>query len=132
MNKGIPFWGGSRRIPTSISFNPSSNSHREFVLATSMLRLITLGLSRDSINTAEIINAYEKIASTTGNNIDSNTNSDDIAQMLINKLKSINIEKAISFAENLKAEEFEKDDLSLGHVDFVSSAGNCYLLPRFR
>ena len=129
-NKGIPFWGGSRRVPTAITFDASNENHREFVIATTKLRLITLGLSRDSLNNDDIINEYDKIITSDINNSndgndsnDSNTNSDDIAQVLITTLKRVDINKAIDFAEKLKAEEFEKDDLSLGHVDFVSAAG---------
>jgi ubiquitin-activating enzyme E1 len=121
--EGIPFWGGSRRVPTSIIFDGSNKHHSDFVISTTKLRLVTLGINRDSINDDDIINTYKNIIN---DNINTYTNTDDNIQLLITTLKGIDVNTIINFSENLKAEEFEKDDLSLGHVGFVASAGQHY------
>jgi hypothetical protein len=37
--EGEPFWGGSRRVPTPLTFDPTDSLHMDFVVAAALLKV---------------------------------------------------------------------------------------------
>eukprot|EP01038_Epipyxis_sp_PR26KG_P011489 gene11489-15388_t len=132
---GMPFWGGSRRVPIPIKFDPSSIEHEEYILQSAVLRGRVFGYNYDM---NALRQSYHQLKTMIHMNqlihhSDSNINGKD---SIINRIKNINNNLNLQIINNninnklsewlrissFQMEEFEKDDLSLGHVYFVASA----------
>ncbi|KAH0792190.1 Ubiquitin-like modifier-activating enzyme 1 [Histomonas meleagridis] len=130
--EGLPFWTGSKRYPTPSEFDPNNQYHSEFVIAASIIRARIYGIQPDAnVNIPERAAQFEvapwkpssaKIVLDDDNNEQKEpelpSNVDEI-DTLVNEIKPI-------LGQNLKLypEEFEKDDDSNGHMDFIAAAAN--------
>lgn len=140
---GVPFWTGSRRVPTPLSFKALNSSEDEvsaqeiivneriaqFVQAAARLRmesfltgdddqslLSAVSLEDALISLEEHVHSPNQCSSKTDS--ESCTNDNDIHSKL-NSVKT-----GASFLPNLNIVDFEKDDETNGHVSFVSAASN--------
>jgi ubiquitin-activating enzyme E1 len=116
---GVPFWTGNKRAPTPIEFSTDNEEIRHFIKsgADIMARIFSIKVDGDAVELAAKgpikAEAAPKVVS------------DDLASAdeaeIESLLKEIEVVKSMS---PIKGEEFEKDDDSNGHMDFVAAAAN--------
>ena len=130
-SEGNLFWSGPKRAPTIIHFDASDPLHLSFVVSASNLLAASVGLPRieDSRKIAAIaqnvtikpfvpkemrIKAHDKDTTVEGS-------ADDETQLklVLERLNSLNVSHA-----DLSPHEFEKDDDTNFHIEFISAAAN--------
>uniref|UniRef100_A0A183CG16 E1 ubiquitin-activating enzyme n=1 Tax=Globodera pallida TaxID=36090 RepID=A0A183CG16_GLOPA len=136
--QGDQFWSGTKRCPHPLKFDINNAEHFEFVYSASILRAQSYSLTplTDRAKVAIVSAAYKskpfkplegmRIAVTDAEAAASNsaTGSADETERL---LDSLNVSLAKLKLENIrrmKPIDFEKDDDTNHHVDFVTSASN--------
>jgi len=138
---GEPFWSGPRRPPSPLRYIPGSQHEdqiavnqniRDFVLAACRLRVESLMSSRISeiaeieLEKAVLVAEHDSMIHPIRDN-----GSEDVVVPLVKNL----LEEVSSSTDSIKSSalEFEKDDETNGHVDFVTAASNlralCYGIP---
>jgi ubiquitin-activating enzyme E1 len=135
---GTPFWSGAKRPPTPVVFDPTVADHRLFVASAANLLAAVLGFpgSRDtdaiaSAAAAVTVPAFvpssavkiaasddETPASPDAPMSGDDTASDDLFNALVAQLR------AIPALPTLAPAEFEKDDDSNFHIDFITACSN--------
>lgn len=129
--EGLPFWSGSRKVPQAISLDDMKSDHscRQFILRSAWLRSRLFGqhwsLEQLSQELDQKSLQEHQLSSTNGES--------SIASIIDLLTRYQSNDNIVTIAAAVATEEFEKDDLSLGHVDFVTSASNIrckiYSLP---
>ena len=134
-SSGQPFWSGPKRAPDPIIFDPSVPSHSMFVLAGANLRAFNYGIKpiNDRQHIASVLESQiiPDFKPDPGVKIQADDNEPDPnangASADDNELESIARSlpqpKALS-GFKLEAVEFEKDDDSNFHIDFITAASN--------
>ena len=62
-DEGVPFWGGSRRVPTPLAFSPTDLAHRAYVLGAAALRGRGCGQGElRGPDTPALLRAYDALA----------------------------------------------------------------------
>ncbi|UZJ54373.1 hypothetical protein CBS101457_003693 [Exobasidium rhododendri] len=135
-SSGQPFWSGPKRAPKPIHFNPDDPIHMEYVVAGANLHAANYGLKghTDEATFRKVLSniavpefvpkSNVKIQVTEGEaaaaqSSSANDDNDDLTE-LISSLPS-----ASSLAGfRLTAMEFEKDDDSNHHIDFITASSN--------
>ena len=136
-SSGAAFWSGSKKPPVPIKFDSNDPLHLNFIIASSNLRAFNYGLtavSPSSYNFKKVVDDIKvpefkpkqgvKIATTQEEAKNENTeiltsDESDIKNMLSDLSK-----KDISPGYELQASDFEKDDDSNFHIDFITAASN--------
>ena len=129
--QGVPFWTGTKRCPTPIVFDINNADHMEYILSFAHLwaNVFNIQIVNDMDNIKKVIN------STT---IDKFVPNEDVVIAANEKEEKERIKKDVShdmdvssmpdpslFADlKLTPLEFEKDDDSNGHIDFITIASN--------
>ena len=130
--EGLPFWTGAKRYPHPAQFDPSNPYHASFVTAAATIRARVCGIKPegDVPNRAAKVNVPEwKPSGSTikldddNNNNNSNENSAPADENDIDQLIK-EVQPFIGKFSPLHPEEFEKDDDSNGHIDFIAAAAN--------
>ncbi|KAA8910969.1 hypothetical protein TRICI_003980 [Trichomonascus ciferrii] len=131
---GTPFWGGPKRAPTPLTFDPDNEDHMNFVIAAANLRAFNYGLKGGAD-----MDTYRKVLSEvkvpefsplSNVKIQANENEPDPSANA-----DIDQDELMQIAENLpqpatlagfrlEPAEFEKDDDSNHHIDFITAASN--------
>ena len=133
-----PFWSGPKRAPDVLEFNPSIDSHFKFVEAGANLHAFNYGIPSQGISHDD----YLKVLGTfkipvfkpdpgvkiqaNDSDPDPNTaqtgfqNDDDELQKLVDSLPP---PKALG-SFKMEPVEFEKDDDTNHHIDFITAASN--------
>jgi hypothetical protein len=120
---GILFWGGSRRRPVPLTFDPNDSAHRSFVLWAAVLRGRAFGQkSLRSPEDPRLLTSYNTL---TLEILPSQYY--DNESMVCSQLTGMTCHKREELLGLLRTEEFEKDDAELGHVDFATAAANLRL-----
>ena len=144
---GVPFWTGSRRVPTPLKFQSLNSGDDEvsaqqvminekiaqFVQTAARLRMESFlspkyasqDYSSSSLITLEdALSCLEENASIPRNEKDSDSdkNDDDVHAVVLEKLNGA--KTGASFLPQLNLVDFEKDDEANGHVSFVTAASN--------
>ena len=140
---GEPFWSGSRKAPTPLSFSDYENDDPrqslingnilEFVRTAARLRIETyLGYAEDGSSIVSIDEAREALLRrkrTPATNTTLADVSGDVQNFVSQSLQKV----SKCSKSNLYVAEFEKDDDSNGHVAFITAASNlralCYGIP---
>ncbi|KAL9642679.1 hypothetical protein ABK040_009758 [Willaertia magna] len=133
---GTPFWGGAKRCPTPLTFDTKDNAHLDFVIAAANLRAAIYGLKGynkgeyDFIGALERINVPEfkpksgvKIQTDEKEKESENQASeedDEVVKGLIDKIPK----QSELAGYRLNPIEFEKDDDTNHHVDFITACSN--------
>ena len=117
---GVPFWTGNKRAPTPISFASGHEEIRQFIKAGAdiLARIFSVKPEGDPMELAAkgAIKPAPPRQTTSDENL---AEGDDLEkQELIKELA------AVKGMPLVKPEEFEKDDDSNGHVDFIAAAAN--------
>lgn len=131
---GQPFWSGPKRAPDPLTFNANDPLHLGFIIAASNLHAFNYGLRGDADPTV-----YRKVAESvivpeftprSGVKVqvnenepvqqeDSGVSSDDLSQ-ITSKLPT----PASLAGYRMSPVEFEKDDDTNHHIDFIAAASN--------
>lgn len=132
----MPFWSGSKRCPSPLSFNPADQTHVEFIVAAANLRAQMFGLRGDS-DAAKIgamaaavnvppfvpksgmrIAADDKEAKELASKVIEEN--EDVASELLKRIPKPDTLVGLKVMEH----EFEKDDDTNFHMAFIASCGN--------
>lgn len=123
---GRPFWGGARRLPTPAVYDPSNPQHASFVDAAARLYANIFGITPEagaSEKAASVTVPEWKPSQNTQDDGKSKKKSASRQQMLVIKGLCTKV-GAVRSSPLLHFEEFEKDDPTNGHMDFVAAAAN--------
>lgn len=136
-SNGDPFWSGAKRAPTPLNFNLSNDDHLYFIVGGACLRAFNYGLT-----VKPEYYSIEHLRSVIGNmtipdfvpnvNLKIQVNDEDpdpnANTPMVNELETL----ASSLPDpaklkNFKLEpaEFEKDDDSNHHIEFITACSNC-------
>jgi len=137
---GKPFWAPPKRFPTALEFDAKDDLHMQFVIAATNLRAHTFGISvPEGVDPRDPAYIASKIAGTKvpewapkrGIKIQENAD-DDVPvtedrpeaalEAIIQKLPDPAALKAENFSVHVN--EFEKDDDTNFHMDFIWSLAN--------
>ncbi|KAH3902405.1 probable Ubiquitin-activating enzyme E1 1 [Saccharomycodes ludwigii] len=132
---GAPFWSGAKRAPTPLIFDINNPDHFHFIVAGANLRSFNYGLNGDSgLPNVEFyksvidkldIPAFTpkknvKIQASDDDPVENNTDDRDELDVLIQQLPD---PKSLS-GFKLTPVEFEKDDDTNHHIEFITAASN--------
>ncbi|CCD23913.1 E1 ubiquitin-activating protein UBA1 NDAI_0C02530 [Naumovozyma dairenensis CBS 421] len=136
-SNGEPFWSGAKRAPTPLEFDIDNDDHFHFVVGAANLRAFNYGLPDEGTN-PDVEHYKEVISSmiipdfTPNANLkiqvndedpDPNANNDvgDELDMLASSLPKPSTLTGFS----MKPVEFEKDDDTNHHIEFITACSNC-------
>ena len=131
---GQPFWSGSKKVPSFITFDVNQQLHIDFIVSSANLRAEVYGLeqNRDYQNVIEnvqkvVVPIFEPKSNVkipvSDSELEEKDNDEDVDEeaikQLVNELMDLN-------KLGLKAQTlpFEKDDDSNLHMDFIVAASN--------
>ncbi|KAJ2902031.1 E1 ubiquitin-activating protein, partial [Coemansia aciculifera] len=131
-SSGQPFWSPPKRAPDAIAFDPSNSVHVDFVVAAANLYAFTFGLKgsrdRDYIKAAAAAVDVPPFTPKSGVKIQANENDASAeADVDADQLEELiaSLPDPSSFAGvRLSPADFEKDDDSNFHMDFITAASN--------
>ena len=134
IESGQLFWSGPKRCPKALDFDPNDKTHIELIFHTANLFAYIFGLPeiKDKAYAAKVAASVEtkefqpkkvKINETTGTTIEEKgDNEDDYIEELANKLL---VKKPLNYeTKRVNTIEFEKDDDSNHHIDFIAAVAN--------
>ncbi|VEU22345.1 DEKNAAC103477 [Brettanomyces naardenensis] len=140
-SKGEPFWAPPKRAPTPLEFDIDSENHFHFVVGGANLLATVYGLKGDNgepdkQHYADVIGKMQiaPFSPKTNVTIQVDENEPDPAaavaqdQNELDKLASRLPTPASLAGYRLNPVEFEKDDDSNHHIEFIASASNCRAL----
>uniref|UniRef100_A0A7S1ETX1 E1 ubiquitin-activating enzyme n=1 Tax=Timspurckia oligopyrenoides TaxID=708627 RepID=A0A7S1ETX1_9RHOD len=138
-SNGIPFWSGTKRAPNPIKFDISNPMHFDFIEAGALLRAQVYGISTENVSTEDLKAMTLKVdvpefkpktgmkfatsdaeAETQGG-ASAVDHEDTIVEELI---KSLPDPDSLKESMNVSPIEFEKDDDSNHHMDFITACSN--------
>ncbi|KAJ2819295.1 E1 ubiquitin-activating protein, partial [Coemansia erecta] len=132
-SSGQLFWSPPKRVPNAIPFDPSNKLHVEFIMAAANLHAFNYGLkgSRDLEHIKKTAAAVDvpKFEPKSGVKIQVNENeeagagADTDADKLAELLASMPDPSAFA-GVRLEPADFEKDDDTNFHIDFITAASN--------
>jgi len=148
--QGVPFWSPPKRVPEALPFDPSDETHMQFVVAAANLRALTFGIapptnSRDKDAVAEILRSAPECKVTpfvpfTDASIETENKQEDAARQAVAGSSAEPLDDAEAIKQEVTAllaasgelpagfavtaNEFEKDDDTNHHMDFISAFGN--------
>lgn len=132
-SSGAPFWSGPKRCPTPIKFDPSIDMHLDFVVAGANLRAFNYGLN-GSTDRSLILKALKEITVSefvpkSGVKISVTDQEAQNSANDVDDIKVENIKKELPTPKNLEGlklnpADFEKDDDSNFHMDFIVACSN--------
>lgn len=138
-SSGAPFWSGPKRAPDPLQFDASNSTHMGFVVAAAHLHAFNYGIKGDGVTSKHVREVMENMiipefspsssvkiqaddnepdpnAEQPGSRFDDN----DTLEHLVSQLPSA---KSLQ-GYKLEPVEFEKDDDSNHHIDFITAASN--------
>lgn len=132
-DEGLPFWGPARRLPRPVAaFDPADPLHCDFVRWGAWLFARAFGhghtseakvaaFSSDDLLSRALasLNSTSNSTSTSSRGSSGSNGSGATAESVLSQLRGLALPP-----ELWRAEDFEKDDASLGHVAFVTAAAN--------
>ncbi|KAK9450887.1 uncharacterized protein V1518DRAFT_436873 [Limtongia smithiae] len=133
-SSGTLFWSGTKRAPTPLSFDPTNPSHFGFIVAAANLHAFNYGLkgSNDPAVFQKVLDnlIVPEFSPRSGVSIaitESDAAAGDMANIEEDELKKLgeSLPTPSSLAGyRLKPVEFEKDDDTNHHIDFITAASN--------
>ncbi|XP_074529752.1 ubiquitin-like modifier-activating enzyme 1 [Halichoeres trimaculatus] len=135
---GLPFWSSSKRCPHPLTFAPDNPTHMDFVVAAANLygQIYGINGTRDSATIREILKNVSVPSFTPKSSVkvhltdeemeeDKEKNCDDAEKAQLEELKEKLASPALkSSALQMFPMDFEKDDDSNFHMDFIVAASN--------
>ncbi|XP_055882434.1 ubiquitin-like modifier-activating enzyme 1 isoform X2 [Biomphalaria glabrata] len=131
---GAPFWSGPKRCPTPLEFDSSKESHLDYIVAVANLKAHMYGLPQqrdrqqikemvDKISVPEFVPKSGVKIEVTDSEVASSSNTDSMANELDLIQKCLPDPSTLSGLK-ITSLEFEKDDDSNFHMDFIVAASN--------
>ncbi|XP_071795032.1 ubiquitin-like modifier-activating enzyme 6 [Asterias amurensis] len=144
MNDGTPFWQSPKRPPAPVEFNSASELHMLFVVSTARLiaACSNISVSEHDLSTDTLLQILSKVkvpqfkrsskvievdataSSEKPESSEQSFSSDDMEQCRQELSHLIMERKAIPARCHMTPAEFEKDDDTNGHIDYITSASN--------
>ncbi|KAI0563057.1 ubiquitin-activating enzyme E1 [Gracilaria domingensis] len=134
---GVPFWSGTKRAPNAIEFDVNNPLHIEFIISAACLRAENYGLkpSQEDIQqmgkhaAAVMIPEFVpksgmKIATTDAEAKEQVENPADADDALLEELEGKLLNEKTLTGFQMCPIEFEKDDDSNHHIDFITACSN--------
>ncbi|UNI16886.1 E1 ubiquitin-activating enzyme [Purpureocillium takamizusanense] len=135
-SSGTPFWSGPKRAPDALKFNPNNPTHFGFVVAAANLHAFNFNIKSPGTDKAIYLRELENVIVpdfTPDANVkiqaddkepdpNANTNFDD-SDELDKIIASIPSPNTLSGFQ-LQPVEFEKDDDTNHHIDFITACSN--------
>ena len=158
---GVPFWSPPKRLPKPLAFDAADPLHMQFVVAAANLRAFALGVAppadcRDAAAVAALLASSAEcvvppFTPTADLTIETGVKEEDERRKALAEAQSSPEGQAAAIAAAVdeltaakaslpggfapKANEFEKDDDTNHHMDFISAVGNlrvrCAILGQF-
>lgn len=137
---GTPFWSGPKRAPTPLIFDINNQNHFDFVVGGAHLRAFNYGIDTTNKDSLDVYKRVLKnllipsFSPKAGFKIQANENEPDpAAQIDFDHDEIETLIKSIPSSSrltnyNLQPVDFEKDDDSNHHIEFINSASNCRAL----
>ncbi|KAF7860388.1 hypothetical protein EAF04_008514 [Stromatinia cepivora] len=137
-SSGTQFWSGPKRAPDPLKFDPKNQYHWDFIVAGASLHAFNYGINTSELGSSTIQKVLDNMIipdfspsssvkiqaddSEPDPNAANNSSFDDSAELqnLTNKLPSPKSMAGL----RLSPVEFEKDDDSNHHIDFITAASN--------
>ncbi|KAK6596326.1 ubiquitin-activating enzyme E1 [Botrytis cinerea] len=137
-SSGTPFWSGPKRAPDPLKFDPKNQYHWDFVVAGASLHAFNYGINTTGLNSSTIQKVLDNMIipdfspsssvkiqaddSEPDPNAATSSSFDDSTELqnLTDKLPS---PKSLAGLK-LSPVEFEKDDDTNHHIDFITAASN--------
>lgn len=134
---GVPFWSGTKRAPNAIDFDATNPMHMDFVTASACLEAHMYGIEFTqadvekfaAISEAVIIPDFvpksgAKIATTDAEAKSMATDYGEEDDARIEQLTTILLAEREKTSFRMNPTEFEKDDDTNRHIDFVTACSN--------
>ncbi|XP_042363183.1 ubiquitin-like modifier-activating enzyme 1 [Plectropomus leopardus] len=135
---GLPFWSGSKRCPHPLTFDPNSTTHMDYVVAAANLygQIYGINGTRDVAVIREILEGVHAPSFTPTSSVkihvndeemkeDKKKDSDDTEKARLEELKEELASLSLkSSAMQMYPTDFEKDDDSNFHMDYIVAASN--------
>jgi ubiquitin-activating enzyme E1 len=136
---GVPFWSGTKRAPRPVEFDAKTPLHTDFVIAATCLRAENFGMTVSSdvdadhivsVASAVMVPEFEpkrgiRIATTDAESqAQSNSDMGDGDQTRIDTISSELASSSHLVGFQMTPLEFEKDDDSNHHIDFITACSN--------
>ncbi|KAI3369989.1 hypothetical protein L3Q82_024797 [Scortum barcoo] len=135
---GLPFWSGSKRCPHPLTFDPSNATHMDYVVAAANLYGQIYGISgtREIVSIREILERVHVPSFTPKSSVkihvtdkemeeEKEKGSDDAEKARLEELKGKLASPSLkSSAMKMIPLDFEKDDDSNFHMDYIVAASN--------
>ncbi|KAI1775319.1 hypothetical protein F4818DRAFT_46379 [Hypoxylon cercidicola] len=138
-SSGTPFWSGPKRAPDPLKFDPNNPTHFGFVVAAANLHAFNYNINTKGVNT----DLYSKVLdnmivpdfspdpgvkiqandSDPDPNAANNASAFDDSTELEKIVESLPVPKSLA-GFKLTPVEFEKDDDTNHHIDFITAASN--------
>lgn len=141
-SSGEPFWSGPKRAPDPLEFDINNDDHFHFIVAGANLLAFIYGLKGDQGEPekefySKVLNELEIVPFSPLSNVkiqvndsdpDPNANPMDMDTDIIQKLADSLPSPSTLAGYRLTPVEFEKDDDSNHHIEFITAASNCRAL----
>ena len=128
---GNPFWAPPKRFPRVVNFNPDDATHMSYIISAANLRAKSFNIPRPKTNrkpdyfkeilatvaVPDFVPSKKKIQTDENERVD-----DDLT--IAGLLEKIPDPKSVTLSVKMTAEEFEKDDDTNFHMDFIAAGGN--------
>lgn len=137
---GEPFWSGTKRAPTPLVFDINNDNHYHFITAGANLRAFNFGLkgdegAPDKSTYAKVLSAVHIEPFKAKSNVKIAANDEELAAIsedsdqdeLKKLLDSLPLPSSLA-GFRLNAVDFEKDDDSNHHIEFINACSNCRAL----
>lgn len=134
---GLPFWSGSKRCPHPLTFDPNNDTHMEYVVAAASLYGHIYGISgtRDFTTIRNILGQVHVPPFTPKSSVkihvtdkemeeDKKKDSNDAEKAQLEDLKGKLAASSLKGSTQLHPIDFEKDDDSNFHMDYIVAASN--------
>lgn len=136
-SNGAPFWSGPKRAPTPLKFDINNPDHLHFIVAAASLRAFNYGLKVDSglpnvEHYKQVLNRIDVPEFSPRSDVKIQINDDDPDPNSENRGDSDLSVLAGSLPDpsqmagyKLEPVEFEKDDDTNHHIEFITACSNC-------
>jgi ubiquitin-activating enzyme E1 len=136
-SSGQPFWSGPKRAPDPLKFDSSNPTHYSFVEAAASLHAFNYGINSSGVSKEEFLKVLDNMIvpdfspdpgvkiQASDNEPDPNANNQAMSDREELQQIANSIPPAKSLAGfKLEPVEFEKDDDTNHHIDFITAASN--------
>ncbi|KAK2789179.1 hypothetical protein FQN53_002404 [Emmonsiellopsis sp. PD_33] len=135
-SSGTPFWSGPKRAPTPLKFDPTNPTHFSFIVAGANLHAFNYGIKNPGVDKGHIRKVLEdmiipEFTPSSGVKIQANENEPDpnaqpaaTDEQELQQLVAALPPPSSLAGVHLEPVEFEKDDDTNHHIDFITAASN--------